>query len=89
MKEQKLYLIQQRIGKDNIHRQCEAIGKCEEAFEYGVSRNMQTRDVGRFLQRINHLNLENLQKVILTNSFPREPDTVQRRDLPSFTICRS
>ena len=27
---------------------CEAIGKCEEAFEYGVSRDMQTRDVRRF-----------------------------------------
>lgn len=31
-----------------VYCQCEAIGKCEEAFEYGVSRNMQTRDVGRF-----------------------------------------
>ena len=33
---------------DAMGRKCEAIGKCEEAFEYGVSRNMQTRDVGRF-----------------------------------------
>ena len=34
--------------QNNFYCQCEAIGKCEEAFEYGVSRNMQTRDVGRF-----------------------------------------
>ena len=32
------------ILQKKFHR----LGKCEEAFEYGVSRNMQTRDVGRF-----------------------------------------
>lgn len=37
-----------RIGKTTFYCQCEAIGKCEEAFEYGVSRDMQTRDVRRF-----------------------------------------
>ena len=42
MKEQKLYLIQQRIGKDNIYRQCKAVGKCQKAFEYGVSRHLQS-----------------------------------------------
>ena len=32
----------------NFYCKCEAIGKCEEAFEYGVSRAIQTRDVRRF-----------------------------------------
>ena len=35
----------------NFYCQCEAIGKSKEAFEYGISRNMQTRDVGRFFSR--------------------------------------
>lgn len=34
--------------QNNFYCKCEAIGKCEEAFEYGVSRDMQTRDVRRF-----------------------------------------
>ena len=37
-----------RIGKNNLYCQCKAIGKCKEALEYGVSRNMPTRDVRRF-----------------------------------------
>ena len=37
--------------QNNFYCQCEAIGKSKEAFEYGISRNMQTRDVGRFFSR--------------------------------------
>ena len=41
MKEQK-HSYSQRIGKDNIHCKCKAVGKCEEAFEYGVSGHLQS-----------------------------------------------
>ena len=35
--------------KDNIHRKCKAVRKCQKAFEYGVSGYMQTRGFGRLL----------------------------------------
>ena len=35
--------------KDNIHRKCKAVRKCQKAFEYGVSRHLQARGFGRFL----------------------------------------
>lgn len=46
--ERKHFILYNTNRQNNFYCQCEAIGKCEEAFEYGVSRNMQTRDVGRF-----------------------------------------
>ena len=42
------FILYNTNRQNNFYCQCEAIGKCEEAFEYGVSRDMQTRDVGRF-----------------------------------------
>jgi len=35
--------------KDNIHRKCKAVRKCQKAFEYGVSGHLQTRGFGRLL----------------------------------------
>lgn len=35
--------------KDNIHRKCKAVRKCQKAFEYGVSGHLQARGFGRLL----------------------------------------
>lgn len=58
--ERKHFILYNANRQNNFYCQCEAIGKCEEAFEYGVSRNMPTRDVRRF-SADKYLNLENLQ----------------------------
>lgn len=47
MKEQKHSYSPHR--KNNIHRKCKAVRKCQKAFEYGVSRYLQARGFGRFL----------------------------------------
>jgi hypothetical protein len=46
--ERKHFILYNTNRKNNLYCQCKAIGKCKEALEYGVSRNMPTRDVRRF-----------------------------------------
>ena len=46
MKEQKIFLFTAN-WKDNIHRKCKAVRKCQKAFEYGVSGHLQARGFGR------------------------------------------
>ena len=48
--------------KNNIHRKCKAVRKCQKAFEYGVSRHLQARGFGDFFTD-KSFNLENPQKV--------------------------
>ena len=48
--------------KDNIHRKCKAVRKCQKAFGYGVSGHLQHEVLGGFFTD-KSFNLENPQKV--------------------------
>ena len=57
--------------KDNIHRKCKAVRKCQKAFEYGVSGHLQARGFGRLLYG-QIVQFRKSTKSILTNSTPTE-----------------